>query len=301
MIIALFALSLVMIIGGAAAVIQGFPYVRLESGLAMVVGGSTAASAGVILLGLAVLALRLGRIEGLLAGGAAPRASAPALPPLPHPSESVTLASPSLPAERPALAGAAGLAGLTVGAAGLGVGLGAGLRGPEPVFDDPPLPGNDPAPEDAAARAEEPLLPDLLPPEAEAAAPEPLHAASDEAAEPEFLPEGEERPEDEDLFAAELRPALDAPPPAPEPEPEPAVAEDAPAAPETPEAPEAAAPRAEERQVVGTYSSGGNTYVMFSDGKIEAETPRGRFTFDSLEELKTFVDSGGEANARGAA
>ena len=40
MIAALFALAAAMIIGGCAAVIQGFPYVRLESGLAMVIAGT---------------------------------------------------------------------------------------------------------------------------------------------------------------------------------------------------------------------------------------------------------------------
>ncbi len=44
MIAALFALAAAMAIGGCAAVIQGFPYVRLESGLAMVIAGSVAAS-----------------------------------------------------------------------------------------------------------------------------------------------------------------------------------------------------------------------------------------------------------------
>ena len=52
--------------------------------------------------------------------------------------------------------------------------------------------------------------------------------------------------------------------------------------------------------MVGRYASGGNTYVMFADGSIEAETPQGRFTFASLDELKAFVDAGGEG-ARGAA
>ncbi|PJI54290.1 hypothetical protein CTI14_17190, partial [Methylobacterium radiotolerans] len=52
MIAALFALAAAMIIGGCAAVIQGFPYVRLESGLAMVIAGSVAASSGAVLLGL---------------------------------------------------------------------------------------------------------------------------------------------------------------------------------------------------------------------------------------------------------
>ncbi|MFC7399659.1 hypothetical protein ACFQU1_20825 [Chelatococcus sp. GCM10030263] len=41
--------------------------------------------------------------------------------------------------------------------------------------------------------------------------------------------------------------------------------------------------------VVGTYSAGGNLYVMFSDGSIEAETSRGTFRFRSLDELKAYV------------
>lgn len=46
--------------------------------------------------------------------------------------------------------------------------------------------------------------------------------------------------------------------------------------------------------VAGTYSSGGNTYVMYSDGSIQAETPDGRFRFDTLDELKAFIAAGGE-------
>lgn len=44
--------------------------------------------------------------------------------------------------------------------------------------------------------------------------------------------------------------------------------------------------------VVGTYSAGGNLYVMFSDGSIEAETSRGVFRFKSLDELKTYIAKG---------
>ena len=47
--------------------------------------------------------------------------------------------------------------------------------------------------------------------------------------------------------------------------------------------------------IVGTYTSGDNTYVMFSNGSIEAQTPRGVFNFDSLDELKGFIASGGES------
>jgi hypothetical protein len=45
---------------------------------------------------------------------------------------------------------------------------------------------------------------------------------------------------------------------------------------------------------VGTYNSGGNAYVMFSDGSIEADTPSGHYRFKSLDELKDFIASGGE-------
>lgn len=44
--------------------------------------------------------------------------------------------------------------------------------------------------------------------------------------------------------------------------------------------------------VVGTYASGGNTYVMYSDGSIEAETPDGLYRFASLDELKDFIAKG---------
>ena len=54
------------------------------------------------------------------------------------------------------------------------------------------------------------------------------------------------------------------------------------------------------RAVIGTYNSGGNAYVMFSDGSIEADTPTGRYTFQSLDELKDFIASGGEQPARSA-
>ncbi|MET0429746.1 MAG: hypothetical protein ABW026_14775, partial [Microvirga sp.] len=46
--------------------------------------------------------------------------------------------------------------------------------------------------------------------------------------------------------------------------------------------------------VIGTYNSGDNRYVMFSDGSIEAETPQGNFRFASLDELKAFIAAGGE-------
>jgi hypothetical protein len=117
--------------------------------------------------------------------------------------------------------------------------------------------------------------------------PEPPHRPAPEAVR---APAAERSPED-DLFAAPEAPPQPAPPSEP-----PALRPSLDAAPE-PE-PE---PKPDTRTVVGRYASGGNTYVMFEDGSIEAETPQGRFTFASLDELKAFVDGGGESGTRGAA
>ena len=47
-----------------------------------------------------------------------------------------------------------------------------------------------------------------------------------------------------------------------------------------------------ERTLVATYTSGDNTYFMYSDGAIEADTPTGRFRFASMDELRGFVETG---------
>jgi hypothetical protein len=52
--------------------------------------------------------------------------------------------------------------------------------------------------------------------------------------------------------------------------------------------------------IIGTYNSGDNKYVMFSDGSIEAQTPGGVFRFKSLDELKEFIASGGEGGSAAA-
>ena len=338
MVVALLALSLVMILGGIAAVVQGFPYVRLESGLAMVIGGSTAASAGVILLGLTALLDRLRKLGDRLdrrldaspgqdvpqSVPAAPAFATPAFAAAPWeaeaPAASASAAAPEVaPPERPSLAamgagmGAAGLAGLSIGA------LRPGARGSEPVFEDPTPP---------AETAAEPLLPDLLPdsapaperhPTVEAGAEEDLFATSEPArhAFPEPEPVARHEATDHGSEPQETHPQVAYPEeahpeqaPAPEtiglrssldePAPEPAAELPAEAEPAAPHAETTGATPDPERHAVGSYASGANTYVMFSDGSIEADTPRGRFTFASLDELKSFVNAGGE-ETRGAA
>lgn len=304
MIIALFALSAAMVIGGVVAVIQGFPFVRLESGLAMVIAGATVASAGAVLSGLAVVAMGLRRVahafdarrivdaigsmqDGIRLPPAAP-APAPALPVASAPADPAPT-RPTLPGASPAAVG----------------GLLGGQSRTDPVFAEayaePHVPTPSPEPQPLAALptpAEaqpepEPPLPGLAPPE-----PEPAPHLAPSHAEPSHAEPSHAEPED-DLFAPPdpvLRPSLDA---APAHEGARDASDDAApvADPVTPPSvPEPAA-----REVVGRYASGGNTYVMYADGAIEAETPQGRFSFASLDELKAFVEAGGEAGSRGAA
>jgi hypothetical protein len=54
-----------------------------------------------------------------------------------------------------------------------------------------------------------------------------------------------------------------------------------------------AVPPSAEPAVIGRYTSGNTTYVMFADGSIEAETPSGILHFASLADLKIYVEGGG--------
>ncbi|MCX8255424.1 MAG: hypothetical protein OTI36_15695, partial [Beijerinckiaceae bacterium] len=72
----------------------------------------------------------------------------------------------------------------------------------------------------------------------------------------------------------------EAPAAAHEPAPEP-VAEAPSTAPETPEG---------NLSVIGRYDSDGTSYVMYSDGSIEAQSESGVFRFGSMAELKAFIE-----------
>jgi len=261
MIAALFALAAAMIIAGVTAVIEGFPYVRLESGMAMVYGGSVVGSSGVLLFGLAVVATGLRRVEKTLRQG---RGSDDAVLPAPVREAGNADIDPFQDFVPPPVTA--------------GPGATADRTRIEPSLSETAL-----AAPDAGPRSpRQPEVPAAIEPELPLPGLTPPHAAD--------KPATEVRTETgDDLFVP------------PRPTPEPVAA--GPAHTETAlrsslyEAP-AAGP---ERTVVGRYSSGGNTYMMFDDGAIEADTPNGRFTFASLDELKAFVDGGGEAGARGAA
>ncbi|MCJ2092828.1 hypothetical protein MKK67_09985 [Methylobacterium sp. J-072] len=281
MIAALFALAAAMAIGGCAAVIQGFPYVRLESGLAMVIAGSVAASSGAVLFGIGVLALTFRRVERAVGHGPALASSEagsvaenqPRLPPvLPAAPAFIVppIVEPAFDPERPRIEPHLSLVEDRPDEAPKA----AEPQKPAALESDFPIHAfpSTPVPQQEPPRRH---VPEVVPdPAAERSPEDDLFAAPEAPAKPEIHPDPTPEPAQ---APPALRPSLDA---APDPEPE--------AKPDT-------------RTVVGRYASGGNTYVMFEDGSIEAETPQGRFTFASLDELKAFVDGGGESGARGAA
>jgi hypothetical protein len=51
------------------------------------------------------------------------------------------------------------------------------------------------------------------------------------------------------------------------------------------------APTAAEPAILGRYQANGNSYVMFSDGSIEAVTQTGVYRFGSMAELKAFIEA----------
>ncbi|MGX7703626.1 hypothetical protein [Methylobacterium sp. Gmos1] len=309
MIVALTVLALLMLIGGLAAVVQGIPFVRLEVGWTMVIAGTVGASGGAVLLGITAAVARLGRIERALASRPAAERivaadsaretvappvraarSEPVLPPIPFPAPP---ASEPRPAEPTGFGGAA----LAAGAAGAAAGLAASeLRLTR--AEDPDLPAGRPEPESREPASHEPdtrgpalhepVTHDLDPHQPDLyAPPEP---APHDPLPPSPPPAAEEPPVVGDVH--------DAPPPAPEPPASEPIAE-APR-PEESHADEPPFDESLAKTVIGTYDSGGNTYTMYADGTIDAETPAGRFHFASIEELKAFRGAGGEGAARRA-
>ena len=305
MVVALLFLSLAMIVGGLASVVFGWDIVLSERGWTMVIAGSVAAGSGAILLGLAAVTGRLGRIRKDLASvhEELSRLGAPS-PPLPtiDPVNAVTSA-------------------LLSGAAGDGGPSAAPETKPDeaqpplPLFmrpadaaepDRPPADDDRPSPwperPPAAGRSEPVVADDDGPAAADAARDlgvgEPGPASADR---------GPERPAvgPRDLPAAEPEDQADRAPPRPReadvvPSAVPLREREAARPEESAEPAETAPGTDRSAHVIGTYTSGDNRYVMFSDGSIEAETPEGVFRFDSLDELKEFIASGGESGSSAA-
>jgi hypothetical protein len=299
MIIALFALAVAMILGGLLAAILGWDIVLVERGWTMVIAGSITAASGALLLGITAAVSKLANIQvelmRLHAG-----------------------LNEEEPAELPSSSG--------LSLAALAGGLFAGSTAAKAARDEeqPTLPLFDKT--DTSQQDDDVPVEPVPPAEPEPYA-EPAPRVSEPAEEevpepkvPEFLfvdryresAQTEARIEvDEYLYAPEpvterlpSETLNDEPqrPVAPEvehadilePEPEPKVEE--PTEEAVDELTEEAAPADRSAStIVGTYTSGDNKYVMFSNGSIEAQTPQGVFHFKSLDELKEFIASGGES------
>ena len=199
MVIALYVIALAMIGGGAASIAYGYGIVLNERGWTMVISGATVLAGGLVLLGIAVVAGRIRRIERELANFRDHVMRLGTFFPSPRSFES----QPAPEAEGPPPA--------------------AERRGPVAAVGQE---------EQAVLKAAD-IIPESGPPEP------PMRAA----------PPREQEPAE----------------------------------------PEPSGPA-----VVGTYNSGGNSYVMYADGAIEADTPTGRYRFKSLDELKDFIAAGGE-------
>lgn len=323
MIIALFALAIAMIVGGLLAAFLGWDIVLVERGWTMVIAGSVFASSGALLLGIAAAVSRLAQMHAELSRlhASLNEEEAPAQRFAPDLSEAALAGG--------LLGGAAG-----AGAAALSepeqppLPLFPESEAAEREREErEAVPREEPAPEPVA-----PVEPRIYPEpvrETETASEE---ETAPEVKVPDFLlagryretdyAEAEEREVEEGLYVPEPAPEqaieLSATPaeagpvvgaeeggearePEAETQVEPAAEPATEIRPDLEEpAEEAGAEKAEAEEpssastIIGTYNSGDNRYVMYSDGSIEAETPEGVFRFNSLDELKEFIASGGE-------
>lgn len=314
---AIMVVAVAMVVAGLIAMITGSGMIALERGWSAVIAGTIGATGGAILFALALLLRELNRLPqrletfvpgedvpadpGIALAPVAPRPLEPKAE-LPISAETIQSVAPvqnETPASkrRPIIAPAERIEPVPV-------------RAPEPAPAPPEIDGQ--GPDDARPKAPPVVVPPRNEASEEAVVPvigpgEMMHSVFPDfsprdrigprAAEPVDSPIEDAKPtmtetlaandaaeveepgvDEEQTDKAELAP--DVPAPATEP---PDEAQATPAANEDKEA---------EPSVVGTYSSGGNVYVMYADGSIEADTPDGVFRFGSLDELKAYIASG---------
>jgi hypothetical protein len=309
MIIALLALALAMIVGGLLAAFFGWDIILVERGWTMVIAGSITAASGALLLGIAAAVSKLAKIEKRLLqlqGGF---------------DDEALLGMPKS-SKGPSLAALSG--GLVAGKASAEADEGErpdDLQPTLPLFEDEGK--REPIKEEitAAEWPEEPKVPETRLPFPPRTGPSSAPSREEDEPDmkvPDFLLADRARDADEeprviegvDIYhrdpdereseARDLDERDEHPEPAvatgsdlePEPDREPAVTTNVEREAEFED--ETASDETRPAMVVGTYNSGDNKYVMFSDGSIEAQTPSGVFRFKSLDELKEFIAAGGE-------
>lgn len=280
MVFLLYVVSLLLTLGGGAAALFGADTIRTETGATLAVAGVAMTCAGLLMFALTACLSELKKIRRLVEAGEAAQVGGP----LPVPA-SPAAAVPVVPALT-----AAAVAAAVVAADRTPVDTAVRTEDAEKPAETGLEPQPEPEPEripavvlsavEAATKPDEPM------PEPSPATPAVPSTESAAAETGEWDPE---RPAHVPAATStgEIAPASGvAPANDPEPHVEPAVAEPA------PEAAPAPLPTLEERELVATYNSGENTYFMYSDNAIEAETPQGRFRFGSMEELRVFVETG---------
>ncbi|MHB2169879.1 hypothetical protein [Alsobacter sp. R-9] len=297
------AVAALLVIGGGALALWGADNIRSESGTMFALTGVSTTTAGLLLLGLTRMLSELRRIRVLIEDGALRPATPPAAPAAVETAPSPEPVPPPTPAPPGAIAASAATAAGAAVAGGLAAQL---LQRSRRRMEEEreALADETPATEEPSDKSgPEPV-----------SAPEPVEpAASARRAEVDS--------EDDGLLAPETLAEFEATPPARTAAPDTTVSEEADdrsfdsfleetarearveeagedallaaAGDAAPAEPAAEAPPARsERVLAATYRSGDNTYFMYSDGTIEAETPVGRFRFHSMEELRVFVERG---------
>jgi hypothetical protein len=263
MLMVLLGAGIGLLLAGLGALGYGILYKEFGFGNTLIVAGAVVGCSGFLMVGLWAIARELQAIAQRLASGAAATAY-PAFPPEPTLAPAI---APS-PSPRPAEA-----AGADAGAPPWVEGRGDAPPPSPPAETPPPKPRRNllftstsrKERERAAARASEPLAPDLL--------------------------------------SADLRPnppAMDVPPV--EPAPQPPTFDDAwpksdrpsrrPPRSAAPDGPPAA-PAREDAPQVTVLKSGvvdGMAYSLYSDGSIEAQMPEGMMRFASIDELRAHLD-----------
>lgn len=313
--------GIVLVVGGGLSIYSGYDIIEIERGWASVLAGTTAATGGVITIGLALIVRSLDRLRmaqeaarDQVARGAQPEAAEP------------LVAVPDLPVAHPTLSSTRPVAQEWRDAARAPVGrIEADMMATEVRADSDIGPPNfgAPAPADEApVEVQIPAMPDRPKPAAKVqyvsrAASAFAEAAAKARSEPPSIAEMRRRVAVD--FAAGKSPRLDGTIPAASPrqtmplretafqagsgsatEGEPddwldraLAGVDAAISPIEAVAPPlapggAAAPRLD---IVGRYEVEGTNYVMFADGSIEAQSEQGIVRFKSMAELKAFFQS----------
>ena len=305
-------MSLIMLaIGGLLALLgvyamaSGFPVIEVERGWAMVISGAVLLSGGLVVAALGIVVRTINGLKGGFLTVAAPsHHDVPSLAPS-------VVATPAQQAAEPVPAfavAAPAVAAVLATSAGYGAGHEAAPHEAaephhEPEVREPAVEPVDHVPED---HSPEPVAAEPAPHEMFERKPfgqgwhEQDFSAFDLDAPHEpvavHTPEPPSAPEPHPLEPREVPSALDHAEPAHEPTPV-HVSEPAPepvvdhAAEPVADAPSTALETPPNSlSVIGRYDSDGTSYVMYSDGSIEAQSETGVFRFNSMAELKAFIE-----------